>query len=304
MISRKTLALSCSAVLVGSLAASPALAQDVDVKAGDRSVQVDRGSVELEGRNDRQSTQPLRQRPRAGEDMDRQIAQWLIIDQQNIVNLAQYGLQRTETPQVRALAETIVRDHEAFARKLSETGSRNSDNSADVDSADAESADASRDLPRGEQREAIREARRDVAREEDGDGRVLGNLGDRLEDGVERLADSAERVVDEARDGLDRAVDGDRSNRINRGARWIDIHREITRKVEEVARQDLQKRRGYEFDAAFVGMLVASHLQQEATLDVLSSRASGDLAQTLEQSLATVKQHRAQAEQVMGQINR
>ena len=298
MISRKTFALS-SVMLVGLLVSPPTRAQDVDVQAGDTAVQVDRSGVQSDAQSTQQANRADRQRQNrlqsnrqqrtAGANMDRQIAQWLIVDQQNIINLAQYGVQRSKTPQVRELAEAIVRDHEAFASKLREANLENPANSPAAESV------------RGEQREAAREARRDAARDEDGERRPIENVGDRLEEGIERLADRAERVVDEARDGLDRAAEGDRTVG---GARWINIHQEIIQKVEEVARQDLQKREGYEFEAAFVGMVVASHLQQEATLEVLSDRASGDLAQTLERALASVKQHRQRAEQVMGQIGK
>lgn len=295
MVLRRTRALSCSAALIASLAASATWAQDVDVQAGDTAVQIDRSGVQVDGQRGQRLRQSDRQQPRTPATMNRQITQWLIVDQQNIVSLAQYGLQRTQTPQVRELAETIARDHEALGHKLNDVGLRESSTSQPADLTDA---------PREEQTDATREARRDAVRDQDGDRNRLENLGDRLEDGVERLADTAERVIGDARQGVDRVVGGDRQNRLMRGVRWIEIHREITKKLEDVARQDLQGRQGYEFDAAFVGMLIASHLQQEATLDVLSSRASGDLVQTLDEALASVKQHRAQAEQIMGQIKR
>lgn len=301
MVLRKTLAWSCSAVLVGSLTVPATSAQEVEVQAGDTAVQVDRNGAQLQTRPNQPATEPNRQRPnrqplRPGANMDRQIAQWLIVDQQNIINLAQYGLQKSQTPQVRELAETIIREHETFASKLRDGSGEGATTARPIDSEDTTRGDQ-----REERREATREARRDEVRDQDGQRRPIENLGDRLEDGVERLTDRAERVAGEARQGLDRAVDGDRPTR---GARWVDIHREIGQKVEEVVRQDLDQREGYEFEAAFVGMLVASHLQQEATLAVLSTRVSGDLAQTLEQAQASVKQHRAQAEQVMGQLGK
>ncbi len=306
-ISRRVAPLGCAAVMLGSLTTSAALAQVVDVQAGGTAVQVDRTDGQAAAPRDSQVIQNDRQRPRSGENMERQIADWLMVDQQQMVNLAKFGMQKTQSPKVRELAQTIVSDHEAFARKLADAGSRGSDA--------RRSADAS-DEPRDPSREAARDARRtadpdsdqgqgqgqDQDQERSGERRPLENLGARLDEGVERLADRAERVVGDAREGLGRAVDGERPNRSPRGLRWVEIHREIAQKLEDAARQDLEKRQGYEFDAAFVGMLVAAHLQQEATLDVLSSRATGDLAETLNQALASVKQHRQAAEQVMGQI--
>lgn len=292
MVLRKILPLGCAAVMIGSLASSVVCAQVVDVQAGETAVQVDRDAVQVDRTRERQVIQNDGQRPRSGDNMDRQIADWLIVDQQQMVNLAKFGMQKTQSPKVRELAQAIISDHEALASKLTDASLRGS-RAAQPANADDASGDRAR--------EATRDARRDAAQEQDGD-RPLENLGARIDEGVERLADRAERVVGDAREGLGRAVDGDRTNRLMRGARWVDIHREITEKLEQVARQDLEKRQGYEFDAAFVGMLVASHLQQEATLDVLSSRATGELAETLNQALTSVKQHRHAAEQVMGQI--
>lgn len=306
MVTRRTLALACFALLIGSFTTAVARAQIVDVQAGDTAVEVDRDDVQVETLRERQFPRTDRQRLGGGDNMDRQIAQWLIVDQRTVISLARYGLERSQSPQVRELAEAIAGEHEEFARKLVEASSRDSRNLP---------PNAATDVPRESTEEAVREDRRGRVRELDSnrrpvESRPLGNLGARLDEGVERLADTAERVVDDARVGLgrvaaeaDRAVDADRASGRTRGARWMDIHRDIAQKLEDVVHEDLQKRQGYEFEAAFVGMLVASHLQQEATLEVLRSRASGELAVTIEQALASVKQHRERAEQVMGQIN-
>ncbi|MCO8125337.1 DUF4142 domain-containing protein [Stieleria sp. TO1_6] len=300
-------------------------AQDVQIQAGQTEVQVD-------GRPSATSDPAAVDGSRIGRrgaivdgsanaklmskqgSMDRQIASWLIVDQQSMVDLAKFGLQQSKTPEVRSLAETVIRDHQAFADKLTMLANQEqaqpvTRNPATRNNAPIETdtrqrvADARRQLD--EQREAINEQRRDAIRDRDGVRGPLENLADRLEDGVERITDRAEIAINNTRNAVDETLSDD-TIAVYAGNRspWVSIHHDISARLATTARQDLESRSGYEFDAALVGMLVAAHLQQEATLDVLSSRASGQLQQTLQQAASTVKQHRQHAEQVMASIKR
>ncbi|MEZ6089284.1 MAG: hypothetical protein R3C05_14875 [Pirellulaceae bacterium] len=256
-----------------SLLATSAISQDVQVDTPQVQIEVDRQRVQVNRDRDR---------PRGvdGEEMrDRQIARWLITDQKNIVDLAGFGLQRTKTPEVRELAETIIRDHRRLTNQLASHFGKGADTAPD---------------------------RRDRTRRTDDDRddarRPLENLADRVEEGVERITDRAERAVNNAREAVRRELNDD--DRPARGLAWVNIHRDIADKAAEIAQRDLEKYQGYEFDGAFVGMMTAAHLQQEATLQVLSEHASSDMSELLDAALATIQAHRQRAEQVMGTIKR
>jgi predicted outer membrane protein len=239
-----------------------------------------------------------------------QIARWLIADQANLVELARYGLERSKTPEVRQLAETVVQEHQSLREQLAAVaGDRtrptwtrsedeiNRDQRRRFQQAGDRAEDAAED-----RREAAAEARQDTDRLGDDIRRPLENLTERLEQGAERVADRTQRAVENTRDAVRRELNDD--DRPTGRMSWVNVHRDIVNMTTEIAKKDLEQREGKEFDGAFVGMLAAAHLQQEATLEVLSGRASDDFADTLQTALQTVRQHRQKAEQVMGEISR
>lgn len=272
------------------LSATSLLAQDIELQSEDAVVDVDERGVDVD-------VQRESNRRRAASGMNAQIAQWLTIDQRSIVDLAEFGLQRTKTPEVRQLAESIIEDHRALARQLAGFQRATGGTTAEVRRAPL----------REDSREDARERLRDNRRDRDGVRRPVENLVDRVEDGLERLGDRAERAVENVDDAFDddseRDVLVDRSSRGPTSA-WVQIHREIVERLSEMSKADLDKRSGYEFDASLVGMFVASHLQQEATMKVLAQRATGNLKQNLQRAVTTLRQHRERAEQVMQNAKR
>lgn len=277
------------AVLPALLTVSSVFAQQIDVEAGETEVEVGQRGVSVDTDTSRPNERKIAG-PSIDQRMNHQIADWLIVDQQAVIDLANFGLERTKTPEVRQLAERIVQDHRALIDQLNAVGS--------VNRSGASAAERRDDL-QDERAEAAREVRRDARRERDGVRRPLENIVDRVEDGVERIADRVERTFEgEFAEPNIAAVP------TATDASWVQIHRQIKDRLNAVARQDLEKRSGYEFDAALVGMLVASHLQQEATMEVLSKWAEGDLSNTLTKASETIRHHRQEAEHVMGQTAR
>ncbi|KAA5542604.1 DUF4142 domain-containing protein [Roseiconus nitratireducens] len=271
--------------------------QDVDVATPRGQVEVeDEGlggeDVEVRVQSDRRRGTD-RARAMNASLSNRQLANWLLVDQRQIVDLAKYGLDRSKSPEVRQLAETVIQDHQDFSKQLRQVnaGDRNDDQAADE----------------SDQR---RDRRRNLLRNRgEADGRegrdALEGIADRIESGVDRLANRAERVVEETRDAVERNVaDVRRRPGGAAAAGWLAIHRDISQRWSQAVRNDLENRDGYEFDAAFVGVLVAAHLKEQAVLEVLRDHADGDLKSTLDQALATTMQHRQSAEQVMQSIKR
>lgn len=298
--------------------ALPASAQVVDVEAGGTRVQVGGGAgVQVDTQDGTAVDVPAVNGNATAHDSrlsSKAMVDWLLIDQQSIQQLAQFGLTRSKTPEVRQLAETVARDHAALTQRLQQfaaaqphaTGAANiSPDAVHRAEVNAERRQTIRDQ-REETRDAIRDRREqigDARRAADGVVRPIERLADRVEDGVERVAEGAQNAAEATREAIDANLGDDRVARRTRmqpaanGA--VQLHREIVAQTARIARTDLEQRDGYEFNAAFVGMLEAAHLQQQATLEVMAKRADGELHAVLEDALTTIKQHRQSAGQVM-----
>lgn len=293
----RTNAGSAGSVLLAALMAVQGWGQEIDVEAGDTDVRVDQQGVDVEADPDRRdpATRQNRRdaRPAAGAAaMNRNLASWMIVDQRALIDLAKFGIERTKTPEVRQLAEAIVQDHQSLVEQLETFRSPRQ-----VDDQDAAAEDRTRPVG-ADQRQ---ERRRDRAEAREDSDRPLENLADRLERGAERVAERAERVVDEVRGAIGRESDP-RDTRRGLGVNWLAIHREIADALVEQSKQNLEQESGYQFDASLVGMFVAAHLKQEATLEVMQKHASGELRETIGQALKIESSHRQQAEQVMETI--
>jgi len=274
---------SCTGIifLVAAMTA-PAQSQEINVQAGQTDVKVNERGVEVDADPDRSDR--IVSRPDApAAALDKNLADWLIIDQRATVELAKFGLQRTKTPEVRELIEEIVRDHQQLIERLAPVQERKVNASSSTDNEAAGESTAA-EAP-GQER---RRQRSD---------RPLEQLAER----VERIADRAERTVDDIRGAIERNLI---DSATRSGSAWtgVQLHREITDQLVEQSKQNLDKRAGYEFDASLIGILVANHLRQEATVKVFRNRADDDLRQVLGEALTSVRQHRQRAEQVMETI--
>ncbi|WP_153556542.1 DUF4142 domain-containing protein [Roseimaritima sediminicola] len=335
----KRLLTCASAALLGGALALPAMGQGVEVEADGTRVEVG-GEAGVQVQSDQPRRRPLApgqrltpNRPdradvdvqvrgdagaavRPGQPSRHVLVGWLLSDQQATQQLARYGLQHSKTPEVRQLAETVLRDHERLIEQLQAhrdrrpgTVSRSTDPTVARAEANAERRQEVRD-EREEVREEIREtreARRDARRAADGVVRPLERLGDRIEDGVERIAEAGQNAAEATREAVDANL-GDDARRRGRiappDAAAVRLHQQIVRRTAELARQDLDRRQGREFDAAWVGMLEAAHLQQQAALEVAIDHADPELRQVLQDGLATIKQHRQAASRTMENLSR
>lgn len=292
------------AILSGTFA-MPAFGQDVEIQAGGTNVEVGSNGVDVDvdASNDRTIARPPSIDAELDNTLNMQIASWAVDDQKSIVELAQFGLSRTQTNAVKELATTIAREHQQLVEQLGSFSQADVSIDAEANIQRRQESRARREATQQAQ-EATTEARRDDIRNSDGVRTPLENFGDRIENRVQQLADRAERAAGATRDVIDRntVTEAELSGYGLSQSPWLQIHREITSELDQSARAELEQYQGYQFDASFIGMMIAAHLQQEATLKVLSQHASGELAETLQTSLEKIRQHREQAENVMDAI--
>jgi predicted outer membrane protein len=258
-----------------ALFASPLTAQEIGVRAGQADVQVDGANVDVDVRRQDPNT-PILNRPRTQNPAavsNAEIAQWVLIDQRNMVALSEYAVQRTQSRDVRNLAEQIINDHQSLIQTLDRFATARPQ-------VRAQRQDQGADEPTEERRRV-----RDTTR------RPLERLADRIDERVEERAEGGGPRIAQGRGLLARGP-----------SPWIEIHQEISNQLAEKARKDLEQRQGREFEGAFLGMIVAAHLNEEATLSVLSQRAEGDLKNALENALESAREHREEAEKVMDKV--
>lgn len=262
-------------------------AQDVDVQAGRTRVEVDRQDVDVDVDRDRNNDRAA-DADQTRAEADRQIAAWLLVDQKKIVELAQYGSERTQTPEVKELAKTIISDHQHFSRMLQD---RNPSQAANAPNESAENKRSRHDKSTTENRD------NDGHDRDNDEARPILRLADRIEDGVDRVAER----IDETRDAVRREFN-DGGLPTERSAWWVNVHRQVANELAQAAKQDLARETGYAFDASFVGMLTAALLQEEATLKVLSNHASGKDSDVINNALEQVRDHQQRAARVMESI--
>jgi predicted outer membrane protein len=80
------------------------------------------------------------------------------------------------------------------------------------------------------------------------------------------------------------------------------IERQIGDRCLQMAKDELQRKSGTEFDKCFVGNVIGEHMHALAALEVIGQQTQGQLAQVAQQAQPTVKQHLEQAKQLMKQL--
>jgi predicted outer membrane protein len=82
----------------------------------------------------------------------------------------------------------------------------------------------------------------------------------------------------------------------------MQIERQINERCLQMARDEMQKKTGAEFDKCYVGNAIGAHAHALAALEVIGKQTQGTLAQVAQQAQPTVQQHFDQAKQLMKQL--
>jgi predicted outer membrane protein len=208
-------------------------------------------------------------------------ARWLIIDNQNEIELAKLAEQKTKDAQVKEFAQLMIQDHQRMIDQLSrfvgETGeSRASTAPASTPAAATAQQRTVEQTGNGSNR--IRtEAVRDPARAPAGQGTP------------ERR--TAARVTDE---GL---IPGQGNPQTG----MLALKQELAEECRNSARHELDRKDGKEFDECFIGMQLAGHMMAIDTMKVFQRHASDGLQQTIADGVKTAEGHFAMAKKIIHQ---
>ncbi|MAT14814.1 MAG: hypothetical protein CMJ46_06035 [Planctomyces sp.] len=336
---KTSLTLFSCAALGSLFVISPISAQNTDEKRPAAEAQADQNKSKAEQDRSEQGKKQQRtadahnnKRAQADQSMNDQIANWLMIDQQATLKFAENAMQKTEDPDVQELLKTVIEDHQNFAESLSSMESaskqgaehhqkgnqdRNANNKDDAQAqqtaANKKQGEQNKPLPKDEDEDNSRDIRPEIA---DADADAVSQTEAQAA-AIERAKPTGKSQItvppqariqppssDEAKQQDGHQEDkGDVHETGYRGAKtsspWVGIHDEISQKLVSHSLKDLEQREGHDRNAAIVGMLLASHLEEEATMAVLEKHADGELQQKIADARKIVSQHRQSAESLM-----
>jgi len=78
----------------------------------------------------------------------------------------------------------------------------------------------------------------------------------------------------------------------------LELDRQITERCQDLVREELQAKRGPEFDMCFVGAQIGSHTHMLAALEVIGQRSQGELRQFVQEAQPVVQRHLDHAKQI------
>jgi predicted outer membrane protein len=262
--------------------------------------------------------------------LDRQLAQWLLLENQQEIQIAQFAEEQAGNPQVREFAQRMVREHTDLLGKLQQfapdiqrqprTGGaqgldqpgRPRPNRPDAAGREREGTNA----PQG-----TNAPRREINREEGAD-RADGQTdpvaqadperpgqADRIRqrEGQDQPAGAANQPGSRRQPaGADRERPGGQQERGQGGQdQMAQVAREIGEQWVQTVKQELQQQKGAQFDVAFMTQQLYSHLKAQDTLEVFQQHAtSPEFKQLLTQAEQSTKQHTEMARNLLRQVDR
>ncbi|MEX2310803.1 MAG: DUF4142 domain-containing protein [Pirellulales bacterium] len=213
------------------------------------------------------------------EQVERFLAECLLAKNEAEVEFGQFAQQQAQNPQVKEFAQRMVQDHRKLIQQLQPLAGGQA----------ATERSASTSITTTSQVDAQRQASETT--------RLPGSPGaGQATPGATSATQSltaTDRPANQQNDALNRLAQ---------------IERQITERHAQTLREELQQKRGAEFDQAFVGSQIAEHMHMLAALEVIAQQGPERLQQIAQQAQPTVEQHLQHAkqlkQQLMGQAGR
>jgi len=205
--------------------------------------------------------------------MSQQIADCLLIHNQEEINLAKFALDHAQDERVKEFAQTMIKDHEAFGQKLHRFAGHGDLilGRTPTDQNRTTSIPTTTTLPQTNPPTTAEPGQKRPIDQENPALTVEGRRGNRVEV-------HASKVVN------DSSTD------------WFRLEQTAARKCEQLTKESLGKKSGAEFDKAYMGCQVGMHIGVLAQLQAADEYVSGDLQSLLKETQETVQKHLTQAE--------
>jgi len=192
-------------------------------------------------------------------DFHQQLADCLLIQNREEINLARFAVEHAQNSRVKEFAQKMITDHEEFGRKLKPFAAH-----AD------KILETNRLLPQTTQ---ITPATPLPAKDRDEPAlRVEGKQGGRIEVHASKV------------------IQGSSSED------WFQMEQTAAQNCQKMTRDCLSKMDPAQFDQAYLGSQIGMHIGLLARLQAADGYVSGDLQQVLKDAQHTVQTHRSQAE--------
>jgi len=236
--------------------------------ATDRSAtsQNDRSATQQGERSATQRTTGFRGTPAtagSSQHVEQYLAKCLLAKNQGEVELAELAQQQSENPEVKQFAEMLVKDHSAMVQKLQPLAGGQSARGA------------------GQDETYRRENAADAPRLP---GSPAANPTRTPDD------NSSLTVTEPSGAGAGALM------------QLAAIEKKIQDQCLQAMREELQQKKGAEFDECFVGSQVGGHMQMVAALEVIGQETQGQLQQIAKQAQPKTQQHLEHAKQLAKQL--
>jgi len=244
------------------------------------------------------------------QQLDSDIAECLILENQNEVALAKLAASKTQNDDVKKFADMLEKDHSAMISKLQKFASHQySDRDTSRDANWTTGAAAGGATGNNTTREKIREDNRETRENIREDRRE--NREKKAEDRAETRPNNANQNVAANQNqpaGGVRVQENNAGGQNNHANELISIHHQI--KHEEAdqcladSRKELNSKKSNEFDECFVGMQIAGHMKMDSQLKVLRRHVSSNLEQVISSGEQTTEEHLKKAKDLIHKLTK
>lgn len=202
------------------------------------------------------------------DQFDHNVAQCLILSNQNEVAAAQIAEKKATSKEVKSFAATMVKDHDQFTADLEKFAGHN-------------------------------------YRHRDGDGRAATSETPRAApaNGATRAAAAPPARAAAPQTTAPRTRDGDQADHADHTAKYMQIREEIADQCRASVQRELDSKQGHAFDECYMGLQIGAHMKMIDELTVLSRHVSPEFKPILTKGLQTAQSHFDKAKQVMKDIN-
>lgn len=197
------------------------------------------------------------------------LAEWLAQGNKAEIELSRFAAQRASDPKVKQFAEQMVKEHTQCQQKLEKFTGPGYRSHASAD--DAEPRTTFNETPKADRKKAVGT---DVARNErpdtdDDDAATTRRAGFR----------------------------GDKHGTMEQiGKAACDARLKLTREL-------LTEYQGREFDMAYIGQQIASHINMVAQLEAIEKNTTGEFNKVVKEGAKTAREHLQQAKRISTELN-
>jgi len=235
----------------------------------------------------------------ANNSSDHTIANWLAVDNQAEIAVAQAAADQLENKDVRKFAEMLAKDHGQMMPELQRFGA------APVRFSGHNQGGAAGQTRTSQQQDGQKNSNQN-GRTQQGAAEQTGGSQQQGQAGQQQSANSNARTqegaVAQTRTSQQQGQGQQQNQNGARPFNFLEVNREIAERCVATAQKELSEKKGTERDECFVGMQIAAHQKMIDTGRVLREHASPELQAVIDKAVETSESHLDQAKQLIHQL--